>query len=86
METDEAALEKFGGTHSSPPVVVCISDDEAGKDEEKLYGKVSVVAPLVEGTGGKCFKEMVNQHHQGGDSPQAVENGVMGFGIGKGGR
>lgn len=86
MQADKTALEKFRYRHLFPPVVVSITDDEAGKDKEKIDRQIAVIDPLVEMAGCEGFEQVETYDRKGGYSPQSVENVVMGFGICKCGR
>ena len=87
MQADQPALEKISGVHRFlfPAVVVRITDDEPREDKEEIDGQIPVVEPLVDGTGGKPFEDVVPDHHQGSDSPQTIQEFIMGFGVGESG-
>ena len=75
MQSDKAALEEASDSHLVPAVVVGVSDHEAGKDEEEIYGKVAVWERGL----GVELEDMVDNHYQGRDSAQAVKDEIMGF-------
>lgn len=50
MQADEAALEEFSQCQClSPTVIVCVTDDETGKDEEEVNRQIAVVDFLDDG-------------------------------------
>lgn len=50
MQADEAALEEFSQCQClSPSVVVCVADDETGKDEEEVNRQIAVIDFLDDG-------------------------------------
>ena len=74
VESDHAAQHEAGGGHAfAPAVVVGITENEAGEHEEEVDGKITMVQHLVDGRSGESFAEMVEDHENGRDSAQAVE-------------
>ena len=95
MQTDQASLEEIPYPHapadsgsvprpSLPPVVVSVSDHEAGEDEEEVHGQIPVIELLVQRTGREALEHVIPYHHQGGHSAQPVQNGVVRLGVREG--
>ena len=79
METDQTSLEETLQAELRPSVVVCISHDEAGEDEEEVHCKIAVVEFLVDGTCGEAFEYMEPYDHQGCNTSEAVQQFVTWF-------
>ena len=86
MQADEPPFEEIFERHAVPAVVVGIADDESRKGEEEIDGQVAVVEQLVEMARGVRFAEVEDHDQQRSDAAQAVQNIVMGFAVGIGGR
>lgn len=59
MEADKAPFEEVLDFHCLPSVVISVSDDEAGQDEEKIYGEITVIESLVYRTRGESLEKMI---------------------------
>ena len=75
VETDEAALEETAGGHGLrlKTTVVGVADDEAGKDEEEVDGKIAMVAGLMDDGGSKTFVAVVPDDNQGSNTAEGVK-------------
>ena len=99
LQADEAALVEVplghaapAGAWAGPAVVVGVGDDEAGEEEEEVYGEVAVVDDLLEAVVvGVGLAGVEEDDHDGGDTAKAVEDfevvlgGEIGSGAGGGG-
>jgi len=45
------ARKKKTNSHLAPTVIICITNDETGKQKEKPYGEVTMVNNLIEMAG-----------------------------------
>lgn len=85
MQAYEAAAEKRAKRERlAPTVVVGITDDEPGKDEEEVDGKVTVVGEVDDGLVASelvALKHVIPHHKQRRYPTQPVEKGVVGLGI-----
>ena len=90
VQADEAPLEEVAQRERlAPAVVVGIADDEAGKDEEEVYGQIAVVDHRDDGASGgegQSLEDVVKHYQQGSYPAQAVQDFVVGFGVHVGGR
>ena len=89
MQADKPAFEKvFQRQAPAPTVVVGIPDDESRQDKKEVDSQVSVIDTFDKGSPGKgiAFEHVVPHDQEGRHAPQPVEQFVMGFGIGEGGR
>ena len=64
---------------SCSPVIVCVSHDKSGQDEEEIHSEISVCDDLIAKSLSISFKQMEEQHKQGRDSEQTVKNLIPWF-------
>ena len=85
VQTYESAFEKVTQRHgASQTVVVGVTDDETGQNEEKVDGQVSVVDDNDRSAArskGKTFENVVEYDQQGCNSAQTVQELIVGLGI-----
>ena len=58
MQTDKSTFDKVFYGHRFPAVVISITDDKAGEDEEEIHRQVSVVDLLIYMTTRIGFKNV----------------------------
>lgn len=74
LQTYDAPDDKASGGHAAlPAAVVCVADDKARENKEKVDGEVAVVETLVDGRCGESLEDVIPDDKQCGDAAQAVE-------------
>ena len=71
---------------AGPSAVVCVGNHEAREDEKEVHGEISVIDSLyyrLAAGKGKSFEYVIPYYREGCDTPEPVENLVMGPGVGK---
>lgn len=82
MKPYQTPLEEvLHGKTLAPTVVIGITDNESGKDEEKIHSQVSVIESFNNATAGKSIslEHVVPYNHQGGYATQSVKKVIMRF-------
>lgn len=82
MQPDQSPPEEILHFQSTlPPIVIGITDNKSGEDEEEIDSQISVVKPLIDGAGCEPFENMVENDHQGCNPAQSVEYLIVRFSI-----
>ena len=89
MQTDQTTFEKVAHRQRRPTVIVGVTDDKTGKHEKEIHRKVamvecgdeSIASSILHLCECKTFKHVVADHQQSSDTPQGIQQKIMGFGI-----
>ena len=64
MQSNETTRKKSSQAHPAQTIVIRVTDDKSGKQEEEINCKVAVINNLTQWTGGMCLKNVkCNYHH-----------------------
>ncbi len=69
METDYPYFYEFPCGHPPPAVIICISNDKTGEEEEEINRKIAMIYYLSKRSWGMSLKDVEKNDDESGNAP-----------------